>query len=113
MAQSCTGSVSSRNGSSLSRSLAEGEVKNVTRGLRRISSGFSLELRIIFSSDLVPPTLRVKAEPKTIASPPRTQQAPGAERVDEVQVAAVLPTCGLSFRQDGARLIIGVLPTGR
>ena len=78
------------------------------------------ELRIIFSSDLVPPTLRVKTEPrsrdarqiahqileplgltlqqgprntwlvvtlpKTIASPPRTQQAPATDSGDEVQV---------------------------
>jgi hypothetical protein len=31
----------------------------------------------------------------------------------EEALAAVLPTCGLSFRQDGARLIVGLLPTSR
>jgi hypothetical protein len=57
MAQSCTGSVSSRNGISLSPSLADGEVKKtVKRALRQLQT---TELRIIFSSDLVPPTLRV------------------------------------------------------
>ncbi len=31
----------------------------------------------------------------------------------EEALAAVLPTCGLTYRQDGARLIVGVLSTGR
>jgi hypothetical protein len=36
-----------------------------------------------------------------------------AVRTPEEALAAVLPTCGLSFRQDGTRLIIGMQSTSR